>query len=159
MRKFLAAAHQRINVVMKVPVVFVIGDQQTFSRIVWLKKMEPENYKSLVPFMGDFHAACHMLMAIHILWWGPLVKFLVEKSNVCVDSTREKWDSVELYNRYRHLYETLIVAVLKYLLEVVPEHMLDHPLQLLHVASQQNKGPPACLLASLPACLPAIAAN
>ena len=90
--------------------------------------------------MGDFHSACHMLMAIHILWWPYLVEKLVSKSHVNEDSTQEKWDSVELYNRYRHLYETVIVAVLVYVLDVVPQHLLGHPQLLLDVASGQNKG-------------------
>ena len=44
------------------------GDQQTFSRMLWLRRMNPGKYDQIVPFVGDFHGAVHMLMAIHILW-------------------------------------------------------------------------------------------
>lgn len=50
--------------------VFLLGgDQQTFSRILWLRRFDQTGkYGQIVPFVGDFHAAVHMLMAIHILW-------------------------------------------------------------------------------------------
>ena len=49
--------------------VFLLGgDQQTFSRIVHLLRFYHDGkYNMIVPFVGDFHAAVHMLMAIHIL--------------------------------------------------------------------------------------------
>ena len=40
-----------------------------FSRMLWLKRMdEPGEYKAIVPGLGHFHSAIHMLMAIHKLW-------------------------------------------------------------------------------------------
>ena len=49
--------------------VFLLGgDQQTFSRICWLLRFYNDGkYNMIVPFVGDFHAVVHMLMAIHIL--------------------------------------------------------------------------------------------
>ncbi len=60
----------------------VVGDQQSFSRMVWLKRMEPESYGSIVPFPGNFHAAVHMLMAIHILWWTALISWLIASTGL-----------------------------------------------------------------------------
>ena len=65
---------------------------------------------------------------------------LVEESGFATESLDEKWDSVELYNRYRHAYEAVIVAVLIYVREVVPPALLHHPEKLIAMAEKQNKG-------------------
>ena len=118
----------------------VIGDQQSFSRMVWLMRKEPQSFSSLVPFPGDFHFAVHMLMAIHVLWWKPLISWLVINSDICAESTTEDWSSVELYNRYRFLYEAIIVGIVAYINEVFPKHLLEQPDLLLQAASERNKG-------------------
>lgn len=50
--------------------VFLLGgDQQTFSRMLWLRRFDQtDKYSQIVPFVGDFHGAVHMLMSIHIIW-------------------------------------------------------------------------------------------
>lgn len=84
--------HMFVTVLM-IPIVFVVGDQQSFSRMVWLKRFEPETYSTIVPLPGDFHAAVHMLMAMHILWWEPLIFFIISKTEFCVGSIHEEWSS------------------------------------------------------------------
>lgn len=123
-----------------IPLAFVLGDQQSFSWTVWLKRKEPDTYGFVIPFYGDFHFAVHLLMAIHVLWWGTLVHWLLEETNLCAESIHPEWSSVELYNRYRFTYEAIIVGVLAYLLEVLPEGALNDPGPLLEAASASNKG-------------------
>jgi len=102
--------------------------------------MEPESYKSIVPFPGDFHAAVHMLMAMHALWWVPLICWVVNQTDLSVQSISEEWSSVELYNRYRFLYEVAIVGILTYICETVPDELLSQPALLLEVAADRNQG-------------------
>jgi hypothetical protein len=139
-RKFLERHKQLVTVGLGIPISFVVGDQQSFSRMVWLKRMEGGSYDSVVPLPGDFHAAVHMLMALHILWWAPLVRWLVENTGFCEATIVESWSSVELYNRYRFFYETIIVGILAYILEVVPRNQIEHPSILLQFAKDNNKG-------------------
>jgi hypothetical protein len=149
-RKLLAVLRFYVISTLSIPFAFVIGDQQSFSRMVWLKRKEPESYSFVIPFYGDFHFAVHCLMAIHSLWWGPLVGWLLETTGFCSQSINETWSSVELYNRYRFVYEVIIVGILAYLLEVLPAGALDDPGPLLEAARTQNKGKkneccPACI--------------
>ena len=127
----------------------VIGDQQSYSRMVWLMRREPQSFSSLVPFPGDFHFVVHMLMAIHILWWKPLISWLVHETGFCVESTTEDWSSVELYNRYRFLYEAMIVGILAYILEVIPRHLLEQPRLLLRAIKVSKLSQPLKVLKSL----------
>ena len=77
--------------------VFVIGDQQSYSRMVWLKRKETSDYLWLVPFPGEFHFAVHMLMGIHILWRGSLIDRLIKETEIGMKTCGNpgKWDSVE----------------------------------------------------------------
>ena len=47
---------------------------------------------------------------------------------------------MELYNRYRFTYEVLIVAILHYILELVPSQLLEHPLDLMAMLDELNPG-------------------
>jgi len=139
-RKFMEQHWLLVHVMLCIQISFVVGDQQSFSRMVWLKRMEPGAHDYIIPLPGDFHAAVHMLMAMHILWWGPLVSWLVDKTGFCEASIHEAWSSVELYNRYRFFYETIIVGIISYIIEVVPPQQLEQPELLLDYAKHNNRG-------------------
>ena len=72
--------------------------------------------------------------------WSALIECLVVESGFATMSLKSKWDSVELYNRYRHAYEVIIVAVLSYVTEVVPPAHLHHPEVLIQFADVECKG-------------------
>ena len=79
-RKFLERQKQLVTVGLGIPVSIVVENQR---RMVWLKRMESGSHDSIIPRPGDFHAAVHMLMALHILWWAPLERWLVENTGFC----------------------------------------------------------------------------
>ena len=54
-----------------------VGDQQTYSRMVWLKIYHPSRYAWLLPLPGEFHFTVHVLMALHQLWDVALVHYAV----------------------------------------------------------------------------------
>ena len=139
-RKFLGRLRELIVSKLSIPLAIVVGDQQSFSRMVWLKRKEPSSYSFVIPFYGDFHFAVHLLMAVHTLWWGPLICCLLDESGFCVQSIHQEWSSVELYNRHRFVYETIIVGIFTYLIEVLPTGALKHPDILLEAARTKNSG-------------------
>ena len=61
--------------------VMVVGDGQSYSRMVWLKINRPDIFKWLIPLPGEFHFIVHVLMAIHILWYAPLICFFTLEQN------------------------------------------------------------------------------
>ena len=132
--------HRQLMHQLSIDINMAVGDQQSYSRLVWLKRKEPEAFITMVPFLGDFHAAVHMLMAIHILWWNSLICWIMEKTGLSEASIKEDWSSVELYNRYRFFYEVIIVGILAYITEVIPAHILNRPDILISAAADQNKG-------------------
>ena len=135
-RKAMAAMKSKLDRV-GVAASFMLGDQQTFCRMLWLKRME--TWPSVIPLPGDFHFAVHMLMVMHTLWYKTLVEWVLEETSFCEESIKEHWQSVELYNRHRFLYETIIVAIIAYLSGVLPAGCFDDPESLLE-AAQHNRG-------------------
>lgn len=129
-----------IMMLLGVTVQIVVVGQKSFSRMVWLKRKEPASFKQIVPCPGDFHTAVHLLMAMHILWWKPLVSCLIQHTGFSELSIDGEWSSVELYNRYRQFYEAIIVGVLAYIVEVVPDHLIAQLDLLLEYTSEENKG-------------------
>ena len=64
----------------------------------------------------------------------------MDDSGFATESLQSKWDGVSLFNRYRHAYEVIIVAVLIYVQEVAPPGLLQHPERLIEMAESQSAG-------------------
>ena len=56
--------------------LFVIGDQQTYERMIHLKNNYPDLFWWLIPIPGEFHVCAHMLECIYHLFWTQLFKDL-----------------------------------------------------------------------------------
>ena len=112
--------------------VLVVGDQQTWSRMLWLKLMHPERYSWMLPLPGEFHFTVHLLMAIHILWWHTIIFFAVNSLD-SHKTIKQGWTSVEQYKYYDHFYQLTIRALALYMAEVVPPAILAKPALLLQM--------------------------
>ena len=125
---------------LKFKCVFVVGDQQSFIRMVSLIRGNPKLYKWLIPLPGEFHFEVHALMAVHRLCWKCLVRWIVQVAEICPKSCNvENWGEVAHYNRFHHLYNIIIVALLTYVRGIVPRALLGNYPLLLELASE-NKG-------------------
>ena len=120
--------------------IFVYGDQQSFCRMVWLIRQDRDKYKQIVPQIGDFHADGNYLMAMNKLMFNIVTRGVFAQAGFCEESIKEDWDDMQSYNRYRQAYETLTVAVLTYLVMVVPMHLLANPILLIAYADEMNPG-------------------
>lgn len=118
-------------------VVFVVGDQQTYSRMLWLKLYHPRRYDWLLPLGGEFHFREHALMALHRLWWFPIVRWVVFKLG-SRKTIFHRWTSIEECKHYDHLYRLIVTTLCMYMAEVVPRALLFSPLQLMR-AVRHNK--------------------
>lgn len=85
-------------------------------------------------------------MAIHILWYAPLVAWVLEHTGLCERSIHEEWTSVELYNRHEFFYETLIVSIVTYLSGIIPRAILLDREKLFELAA--NNAGTNCVLFS-----------
>lgn len=123
---------------------FVVGDQQSYSRMTFLKRRETASLEFVIPMPGDFHFAVHYLMGIHGLWFDTFISWFVLTIGLCAKTcgggeNPAKWGSVEKYNDYRFLYEVIIVSLMRYLKEAVPPGLLKN-IPLLMKLAEQNRG-------------------
>ena len=79
-------------------------------------------------------------MAMHKLIFKILTRVVFAQAGFCDESIKELWDDMQSYNRYRQAYETLTVAVLTYLVMVVPIYLLANPQLLIAYADESNPG-------------------
>ena len=112
-------------------IVLVVGDHQTWSRMLWLKLYHPQRYQWLLMLPGEFHFTVHALMALHILWWHALGAWVVLKLD-CSKTIKRDWTSVEKYKYYDHFYQLMIATLAAHLARVVPAPLLHQPEALLH---------------------------
>lgn len=118
--------------------VFVVGDQQTYKRMIDLKREKTEKYAWLVPKPGEFHFRVHVDFALNILLWVSLLCKLV--AHLGWEKTiRPNEGSVERADHYDVFFQLIVKAALVYLEEVVPAHVLANYNWLIDAVSE-NKG-------------------
>ena len=139
---------------LRLRLLLVAGDQQSYSRMLHLQYARGRSYAWLLPLPGEFHFICHALMAIHHPnsgWYKTLIYWVITKNahgpGFCPDSIAGEWDSVEKYNTYCNFYEALILGIVAYLALVIPSHLLYYPETLIELAieSKAEGTPPPCL--------------
>ena len=82
-------------------------------------------------------------MAIHDIWWNPLICWVVDDIGLSQKSIEGDWDSVELESRYEFVHVTVIVAIVQYLIETVPPGLLADR-ELLFRTAAPNAGVLLC---------------
>ena len=60
----------------------IVGDQQTFDRMVKLRRMDPDVYGKVIPFNGEMHFTAHFLHAGWRLYHDKLLQWWVETLNM-----------------------------------------------------------------------------
>ena len=93
-------------------IILVVGDGQSYTRMVWLKKFRPHHFKWMVPLPGEFHFVVHVLQAVHILWYNTFIRFFT-RADVCNNEKtikNETWVNVTEWHHYDFFYQYLILA-------------------------------------------------
>ena len=57
--------------------ILIVGDQQLHIRLLWQKIYNPDRWNWMLPLPGEWHFSVHVLMALHKLWFRPLVEKLI----------------------------------------------------------------------------------
>ena len=101
-----------------------------YDRIVNLKLLHPDRYAWVIPIAGEFHFYAHSVDAVHRLYWGQLVGWVV---NVLDFSkiVKENEDNITHFKQYDRFYQLLTAAVVTVLYNTVPMDLLMNPTQLL----------------------------
>ena len=99
---------------------FVVGDEQTFQRMIHMKQLDKFAYSWLIPMPGEFHMACHMLHCEYRLFYKAILKPVAvqtHKTNIHHDHKVQQFNVHELY------YLTVVQAVWTFLEECFGEDL------------------------------------
>ena len=75
--------------------MFIVGDEQTFDRMIKLKTARPNVYDWLIPIPGEFHFVGHVNQAILRLWWGMLLQpcsIVLQREDINRDAGMKKFN-------------------------------------------------------------------
>ena len=118
------------HVLTPASMVLCVGDQQSYHRMVWLKKKSPQQYDWLLMLPGEFHFRGNALMALHRLWFRPLGEWFTEHTIPNLKKTiKADWDDMEDYAHYDKFWCMVICALTAYLaaLPDMQQHVLLQP--------------------------------
>ena len=90
----------------------VVGDQQTFDRMVKLRRNMPFTYKHIIPFNGEMHFAVHFLHAAWRLYYGPCLQFFAERLKM--EYLKEDW-TPKNWSYYDDFVMILVTAIVRWL--------------------------------------------
>lgn len=94
------------------------GDWQTFTRMFDLKLKEPEVYKYLIPFPGEWHWNWHILKGIFVVWGEYILK------PFAISVLRFKNFDLKCKNFHyaEHLFEVFTVGVAQFMISIRKKH-------------------------------------
>ena len=97
---------------LDIELMLVIGDEQTYDRMIKMKSAQPNNYRWLVPFPGEFHLCGHVLHCTFRLWWTHLLlpcRDILRMGRIEMDWGMKKFNEHDMFVR------TVVCALLKWL--------------------------------------------
>lgn len=98
--------------------MFVVGDAQTFIRMIHMKQRDAFGYQWLIPFPGEFHFACHMIHAEYRLFWEALLRPIAAQ----LGKKKIKGEhTVAEFNRHEIFYLTVVQAAWEFMEGQFPE--------------------------------------
>ena len=77
----------------------IVGDQQTFDRMMKLKRAQYDDYKHIIPFNGEMHMCAHFCHAGWRLWWPSMLEPFLELYNPNHKVLKEDW-TVKHWSHY-----------------------------------------------------------
>ena len=112
----------------------VVGDQQTFDRMVKLRRNMPLMYRHIIPFNGEMHFAAHFLHAGWRLYHAPLLQFFAERLEM--KYLKEDW-TVKSWSYYDDFVMVMVTAIVRWLANLPDLNHTEDINQLL-AESQEN---------------------
>lgn len=107
--------------------MLVIGDEQTYDRMIKMKAAQPNNYSWLVPFPGEFHLCGHVLHCTYRLWWLHLlqpIRDILRMERIEMDWGMKKFNEHDMFVR------TVVCALIKWLEHIFGVGCMEDPAAL-----------------------------
>ena len=115
----------------------IVGDQQTFDRMMKLKRSQYEDYKHVIPFNGEMHMCAHFCHAGWRLWWPSMLEPFLELYNPNQKVLKEDW-TVKHWSHYDDFMFYFTTGSLRWLSHHVLHNLLDVDSLLEYTSSNRT---------------------
>ena len=122
----------------RLKVVFVVGDQQSYDRMLNLIEQQPRRYKWIVPLPGEFHFMGHCYFAFNRLWYDDLTGWAAQ---ICGFDKTVKRDTEDMsyFSHYDRFYALLTISIMVVFAGAFDEITLTSPSVVMRMCNK-NKG-------------------
>ena len=111
--------------------ILIVGDQQTFDRMMKLKREHAQQYRHIIPFNGEMHFEVHFAHAGWRLWYDPIFNGLIQLYAPEQKVLKPDWTTKE-WSYYDDFMFKFTSAAVRYLADITPTNSLDYNLMLYH---------------------------
>ena len=112
--------------------VIIVGDEQTYDRMVKLMSQAPNEFSWLIPFPGEFHFTAHCLHASYRLWWCPILHRC--RDFLDYDRVTPEWTMTK-FNYQDDFMHVVVSGIVKWFTEIFGEFCFQNPTALTQVVS------------------------
>ena len=102
----------------------ICGDQQTFARMVCLRRLDPELFSHIVPLPGEMHLCAHFLHAVWRLYWNKYLHWFAVRMEMEA-TIKEEWP-VKQWNPHDDFMFIILSACLRFLGRHCPPHLFEY---------------------------------
>ena len=118
--------------------VFVVGDQQSYDRMLNLIELYPRRYSWIVPLPGEFHFIGHCYFAFNRLWYDDLTGWAAQKCGFDKTVKRDTED-MSYFSHYDRFYALLTLSIMVVFRGAFDANTLTNPSVVMRMCSR-NKG-------------------
>jgi hypothetical protein len=125
-RRILARIHDYHIKCLGQRIVLVVGDHQTYDRMLKLKINSTSNeYSWLVPLPGEFHFKWHVTLALHRLWWKRLAGWFCATAGMIETINENSMEAADKIKYILDFYSRVCLAIITYLSKVFGAELRD----------------------------------
>ena len=117
--------------------IIVVGDQQTFDRMMKLKRGEYGAYKHVIPFNGEMHLLAHFCHAGWRLYWDAMLLPFLQLFDRQQTVLKEKW-TVKDWSHYDDFMMYFTTAAMRWVTQHTPYDILDKDNLLLYARNNRT---------------------
>ena len=125
-RRILARIHDYHIKCLGQRIVLVVGDHQTYDRMLKLKINSTSNeYSWLVSLPGELHFKWHVTLALHRLWWKRLAGWFCATAGMIETINENSMEAADKIKYILDFYSRVCLAIITYLSKVFGAELRD----------------------------------
>ena len=107
--------------------IFIVGDEQTYDRMIKIKMRERHEFNWLIPLPGEFHLCGHHLHCAFRLWWPSILQSC--QAFLGNDKVEQDWTMTK-FNQHEDFFMVVVCGISDWFEHVFGDGCWDRPTAL-----------------------------